>query len=298
VHAAEVILNAGEEPEEKAWTKPASINYVHDAGAAGSWNVDIAAKVQGQPFATLPVSAFARAVVQRDTETKKPVENYVAEIGGKFDLPQLGNTFFIGQGSISYSDKTDFPDQKADCSTTPLPTDCLHQRERSIRPALTVQPFRSSWEDTFAYSDARHVQFIGPSWTHSILPVISIFYDDVLDARRTEGGSESNGGVFGSKASLSAAFSPAVTDYRLIFAGSVQWITAFSRSSRRKSDFAASSVLSVASISYEFGPRTFEGGTGWVPSLGVTYTHGDDPLAGKQDLNNTTLGFQIAYRSQ
>jgi hypothetical protein len=298
VFAAKLTINAGEEPDEKAWTKPASVNYVNNANSNDSWSVDLAAKVEGQPAASLPVTAFLRAVVQRNTETKKPVENYVAEVGGKFDLPQWGNTFLLGQASIAFSDKTNFPDSKADCSITPLPTACIRQRERSIRPAFTVQPFRSSWENTFAYSDSQHTQLVGPTWTHSILPVISLFYDDVLDAKLNGAGVESDGGVFGSKAILGVAFSPKVTNYRLIISGGVQLITAFNRSNRRKADFAASSTLSSASATYEFGPRSFEGGTGWVPSIGVTYTKGDDPLAGKKDIDNVTFGFKITYKSE
>lgn len=298
VFAAKLSINAGEEPDEKAWTKPASVNYVNNADSNDSWNVDLAAKIEGQKHAWVRASPFMRVVVQRNTETKKPVENYVAEVGGKFDLPQLGNTFLLGQTSIAFSNKTNFPDSKADCSITPLPTACIQQRERTIRPTFTVQPFRSSWENTFAYSDSQHTQLVGPTWTHSVLPVISLFYDDVLDAKLNGVGVEPDGGVFGSKAVLGVAFSPRVTNYRLVISGGVQLITAFNRSDRRKTDFAASSTLSTVSVTYEFGPRSFEGGVGWVPSIGVTYTKGDDPLAGKKDIDNVTFGFKIAYKSE
>lgn len=298
-YAADITLNAGEEPEQKAWTQPAAISYINNADSKDAWNIDAALKVTGQAWKTLPVQTFVRGVIQRNTETKKPVENYAAEVGGKFDLYPGEKTWVFGQASIALTDKTNFPDGKADCSVTPLPTACLRQRERTLRPTFTIQPHREPWDRTFATVDSTHDTLVGPSWTRSIVPTLTVFYDDVLDAKLNGVGVEPDGGVLGSKVLLTMAFSPKFTDYHLVLAGSAQWISAFDRSDKRKADFATSSSLFTASATYEFGPRSFEmDSTGWVPSLGVTYTSGDDPLAGKGDLHNVTVGFKITYRSK
>jgi hypothetical protein len=284
--AAKITLNAGEEPDAKAWTQPAAINYVDNPGARASWGVDIAAKVAGQPFPFSAQSMFVRGVLRRNTQTQNEIENYIAELGTKFDLPQSGGTYWLGQASLAYSDKTTFPDP------------AVRERERSLRPTFTIQPFRSGWESTFGFASAAHTELVGPSWTHSFLPVVAIFYDDVLDATLMGNGVEPSGGVFGAKTTLSVAVSPRFAQYRLVFASSLQEITAFSRAARRRKSFDSIDTLMTASVTYEFGPRSFEGGSGWVPSLGITYTHGDDPLAGKLDQDSVILGFKVSYRNE
>ncbi len=298
VVAADITLIAGEEPEQKAWTQPAAITYIDNADSKDVWNVDAALRISGQPFTSLPFSQFVRVVVQRSTETKKPVENYAGEIGGKFDLYPGEKTWIYGQGSIAYADKTNFPDADADCSAIPLPADCLRQRERSIRPTFTVQPFRSNWEKTYAAAGQTNNALIGDGWTYSFLPTISLFYDEVLEAKLNAAGVEPSGGVLGSKVAFDMAVSPRFTDYRLVFASNVQYISAFDRSTKRKDGFAANSTLVTASITYQFGPRAFVETKGWVPSFGLTYKKGDDPLAGKKDLDNVSVGLKITYRSK
>jgi hypothetical protein len=304
---ATIVLNAAEEPETQSWTEPASVNFTDSADAKDSWAVDVAGKYE----AALGQSGnnwFVRGVVQKNTQLKKEVENYAAEIGAKFDLNSESGfgirttTWYLPtKVSLAWTDKTLFPDPKADCAAVPLPVECTKQEEQSLRASFSTLLFRSSFEDVVAWADSTHTSVAGPKsgWTHSLLPTVTVFYDDLIDAKLDAAGVEPDGHVLGAKVVLSAATSPAFSDYRLILSATLQGVFAFERSDRRKANFASDSTLIKLSADYELGQRSYYlPGPGWVPAIGISYTSGDDPLSGKLDQDFVMVGFKVTYRGE
>jgi hypothetical protein len=173
----------------------------------------------------------------------------------------------------------------------------VKQQEESVRVSIATQIFRTPFEKTF-FVNPKTGRPGGAQWTRSIVPVVTLFYDDLLSAKPNAAGVKPDGSVSGGKASLTFAFSPAFSDYRLILSGNLQFIYAFDRANLRRATFARESSLVKASLDYEFGLRSFEQGSGWVPSFGVAYTKGDDPLTGKLDQDDVVVAFKITYRSK
>lgn len=71
----------------------------------------------------------------------------------------------------------------------------------------------------------------------------------------------------------------------------------FDRDEGRRSTFPQSVDLISVSLDYEFGERSFDpDASGWSPSIGLTYTQGEDPLNGRRDQDTLVLALKIAYR--
>lgn len=301
-------MSAGEEPEQKAWTQPASFAYTKTDGKSDSWAIDLAAKIEGQ-VANFPNTFFIRGKVQKNTLEEKETESYGAELGYTFDFdtaghsntsdkPNLDAWYFFGDVTMGYIDKSIFPDPKAICTITPLPVECLDQNERSLRTTVKLMPFRSDWETTF-YVNPQNQKASGPAWTYSVAPIVSIFNDQIIDAKINAAGAKADGGVSGARLEINAALSPRFTNYRLVLRGSYQTVIAFSRDSNRRQGFLASSEFYKLSVDYDLGLRSFEEGvSGWVPTLGVSYVHGDDPLSGRLDQNTLVANLKITYRAR
>ncbi len=303
-------LMGGEEPENKTWNEPASVAFVSNNGKKDSWAVNLAAKVEGQPIPTSTTVLFMRALVEKNTQAKKEVENFGLSAGSKFDWnnandgpgtqgPDRGAIFIFGEPSLGLADKAVFADPKAACGLVNRPPECDKQRETSVRGQLALRFFMSGWENTFFYPDATHASLDGPSWTHSFSPVVTVFYDEILDAKANAAGVKPDGGVSGAKVVLSGAVSPKFTDYRLVLSAKIQFTEAFDRSTLRRAGFQKSATFARIGADYELGNRSFEtASSGWVPAFGITYTKGDDPLSGKTDLDNVTAAFKITYRGK
>jgi len=303
-------LAGGEEPETKTWNEAASVAFVSNNGKKDSWAVNLAAKVEGQPISTSTTVLFMRALIEKNTQAKKEVENFGLSAGSKFDWnnandgpgaegPDTTAIFVFGESSLGLADKAIFADPKAACGSVYRPPECEKQRETSLRGQLALRFFMSGWENTFFYPDATHASLDGPSWTHSFSPVVTVFHDEILDAKVSAAGVKPDGGVTGVKVALGGAVSPKFTDYRLVLSAKIQFTEAFDRSTLRRAGFQKSAKFAKIGVDYELGNRSFEAdSSGWVPAVGITYTKGDDPLSGKTDLDNVTVSFKATYRGK
>lgn len=299
-----IVLNAGEEPQTMTWTQPASLSYTGNSGAPDSWAIDAAGKYQWLPFKMSSHLMFGRVVVQKNTQVKKEIENYVAEYGLLLDLSAGGGETAEGiwslptKVSLAWADKTIFPDAKAVCTASPLPADCVEQEERSLRASASTQFFYPSWERTYATKDGTHTELVHRAWTYSFLPVLGVFYDELLDAKTAPNGVKPDGHVAGAKAVISLAGSPKFTNYRMVLSTTFQEVYAFDRSSGREATFQRESWLVAASLDYELGKRSFfDEDHGWVPTVGVTYKRGDDPLSATLDQDSVMVAFKMTYRA-
>ncbi len=299
-------LSAGEEPKEKAWAQPASVSYTSSRGEKDSWAVDLVGKIEGQPFNSLPNTFFVSGKVLKNTQQSKELQNYGLDVGYSFDFDTAGdqstsntiNTgawYFFNDLSVGYSDKRVFADPKAVCTSDPLPPACLDQDETSLRAVIKFMPFHSKWENTFFVHPTTN-EPEGAPVVYSFSPVISLFRDDIISSKVNSSGVRPDGTVSGVKLELGAAVSPRFTDYRATLRVSYQAITAFDRDPSRRALFERDSEFYKFSIDYDLGLRSFDERGGWVPSFGITYTKGDDPLLGRFDQDTSSVSFKVAYR--
>lgn len=304
---AQVRINAGEEPEQKPWSQPASISYTSVAEGDDSFAIDFAGRVDVQPDRNSTATVFVRAVAQVNTQEKKQVQNFEGQLGYAFDFDtasqgpasdaiDTGAWYFFGDAKLGIQDKTIFADKKADCTVVPLSAECGRQHETNLRGTIQIQPFRSDWEQTM-YQDPETKRWSGLSY--SISPVVSLFYDHVLAAKINASGIRPEGSVYGARIEMNAAFAPGFLDYRAVVRGKVQLTQAFHRAELRREAFEKSAMLYKASLDYELGRRSFDTeGSKWIPAVGVSYTYGDDPLTGKNDQDSFFVGLKVSYKAK
>jgi hypothetical protein len=305
--AQELRINAGEEPEQKPWSQPASISYTSNEDAKDSLAIDIAARLDFQPASTSTGTIFVRGVTQLNTQQKKEVQNFEGQVGYAFDFDtadhgpgtdhiDIDAWYFFGDAKLGIQDKTIFADPKANCTIVPLPAECGKQHETSLRGTVQLQPFLRWWEQTI-YQNPDTGKWNGLSYSFS--PVFGLFYDHILSAKVNASGIEPGGSAAGVKVEMNGAVAPRLFDYRLVFRGKVQWTEAFQRDERRREAFGKSSLLYKVSADYELGRRSFDTeGSKWVPAVGFSYTKGDDPLSGKSDQDAFVIGLKLTFKAK
>ncbi|MBI1196931.1 MAG: hypothetical protein GC203_03635 [Phenylobacterium sp.] len=308
-NAPKFTLNGDEAPKSKPWTEPAAFTYTKDAGDKASVSIDVAGRVDWRlgSVAETTNTGFIRAVAHRNTDKGSQVESYAGEFGMHFEpntVPK-GSTapadfarawYFFNDLSLGYSYKTNFDDEKEGCDGIPRPASCTRSHEGSARLKWTVQPFQAALETVPAFMDGKPTDD-SPALAYSFGPTLTLFSDQVVHAKVDAGGAKPKGNVTGASAGLALAVSPRLFAYRLILRGSVQQTEALERGDRRRAAFPRSSTLGSISIDYELGARSFEEGPAWVPSFGVSYTKGDDPLSGKLDQEQTVVGIKLTYKA-
>ncbi len=300
-----VTVQASEEPEQKPWTQPAQISFSSAKGAKDSWALDAALRGEFSLNDKTDDAVIARAVAQINTAEKSKVQTFQGEVGYSFnygtdtstDAPDLNAFYLYGDVKLGAKDKVIFADSKAICTTVPPPAACGRQHETSFTGTVVLQPFMSSWENTFFLNTDGKPD--GPAFLHSFAPVLTLFYDDVLSAKVNASGIKPNGSVAGTKLEVNTAFSPKFTDYRLLLKASGAWTYAAHRDALRIENFKRSTTMFKLSADYELGQRSFENieSDAWVPAIGVSYNIGDDPLSGKLDQENFTIAFKLTFRA-
>lgn len=300
-----VTLQASEEPEQKPWTQPAQISFSSAKGAKDSWALDAALRGEFSLNDQTDDAVVARAVAQISTAEKSKVQTFQGEVGYSFnygtdtstDAPDLNAFYLYGDIKLGAKDKVIFADPKAVCTAVPLPAACGRQHETSLTGMVVLQPFMSSWENTFFLNTDGEPD--GPALLHSFAPVLTFFYDNVLSAKVNASGITPDGSVAGMKLELNTTFSPKFTDYRLLMKASGGWTYAAHRGALRAENFPRSTTMFKLSADYELGQRSFEyvESDAWVPAIGVSYNIGDDPLSGRLDQENFTIAFKLTFRA-
>lgn len=307
---ATIALNADEAPEKKAWSDPAQIAFTSSDGD-NSWAVDAALRIDKQVAKDTPDTYFLSALVQRNTAEKGQVENYQLKGGYHIESdtipygapPNTPGWYFAIDASLGIGRRTLFAGAEADCTVVPLATECADQRETSLRGAVAIEAWRMTdsgefqSQTTFSQDPATG-KLNGDTLIYSVAPIMTVFHDQVVDAKPNAAGMRATGGAFGMKFDLKAAVSPKFTAYRLILRGSVSQTEALLRSAPRRETFERSSMFLRLSADVELGKRTFEDGIGWIPSVGVSWTKGDDPLSGKRDQDVIVAGFRLSYKGK
>ena len=110
-----------------------------------------------------------------------------------------------------------------------------------------------------------------------------------------DSGEKITGGVGGVQARAGINLSPSFANYRWNFALEGQVIQRLSASNGRKTDFDSTMTLVTASIDYALMDTTLDAKKGFLPSIGIQYTDGEDPLVGRADQDTVVLGLRIRY---
>lgn len=294
-------VNAEDAPKSTPWTEPASIGFKSVEGGDESWNVSVA--VRGQLG-----RGFASAAVIRKTGSSDEQEHYAFKVGASLDYwfrrpagQELDETTVYFDPSIGLTQTTTFAEEDATtCATVPAPPTCRDQRETSVRAELKLQVFRPRWSSAPQWDEGPPSAWTtgGDDFFFDWSPTFTLFHDEVIDAKADAAGLQHDGGVSGLQSSVAGALTPRFWDYRIVLRGSARQLTTLDRSGARRDVFPANAFVWSASVNYEWGVRSFEAGRkGWSPSVGLTYTSGDDPLTGRKDVSDWALLFKISLKS-
>lgn len=316
-----ITLTAQETPTAQPWTKPASLSWIDSSDQAEDrftaegalkigWEVHDADSSPGA--ADLNVFAFGRlvAAVNDQEAVSKRKSTYKAQIGLQFDWLSGGR---ILEGSadpngvggltvhdwsvytdayVSYDQATTFgTPSAAACVANPALAACGDQDQTSYRLVLDILPHRAGWSRG-PYANGPDKEYTGVGYDFS--PKLTVFHDEITDAVLNAANQEIDGGVTGARLTLGGAVTPPLWDYRLAFRAAYQHSWAFRRSAARTPVFSRSAGLFTASIDYEFIPPSEQ--KDWVPSIGISYTSGEDPLEGRKDREDTSLMLRLTYK--
>lgn len=295
--AQSITLTGDEAPSVQPWTEPASVSYVDSSeDTEDRVAVDAALKVSWRAWDTN--TFFLRGVAHLSDQSKKEQEIYKLSGGMHFetDIGVGDNALSLFTDvSLGWASKATFGDPTSPtCVATPALAACGTQRQRSIRFIADFQPWLPGWERTYTVDRTGRT---GDQWAYSFAPQLVLFHDEVTEAVLNTAGQEEDGGVTGAKIMLAFAISPPILDHRLNIRTSFQQIQTFDRSEAREASFSSSTNLFRASVDYELGARSWDTAGGWAPSIGVTYASGEDPLDGRKDKDDVTIGFRLTYRS-
>ncbi|TPW03955.1 MAG: hypothetical protein FD125_1362 [bacterium] len=316
-----ITLTAQETPAAQPWTKPASLSWIDSTDQAEErfnaegalkigWEVyDFAARSGGPDLDATAFGRVVAAVNDQDAVSKRK-STYKGQIGLQFDWLSggrilEGTSVATGSGAYTVHDWSVYADAyvsydqartfgnpaSAACVIDPLLAACGDQDQTSYRLVLDLLPHHRTWSGA-AYANGPDQVFQGISYDFS--PQISLFHDEIINAVLNDANQAIDGGVTGARATVGGVVSPPLWEYRLAFRASYQHTWAFKRSAAREPVFGSSTGLFTASIDYAFiAPANQDG---WVPSIGISYTSGEDPLEGRKDRDDTSLMLRLTYK--
>jgi hypothetical protein len=312
-------LQADSVPSSQPWTEPARFAYTFNKGGQDSYAIDVTGKAMFDLGLATPVFALGELAWHRNNQQKKRQSNFQAATGLHFEFENTpaagpitsrsGLYSVFMDAKVGYSRKAIYADPStAACQSDPDAVFCHTQHLESVRGTLDVSPFFPGFESEQKRKPVGSEtpgRFEGPAVAHSFGIVGTLFGDKILNNKiDPTTGVSIRGAVTGLRGQASIALSPKATNYRLIFRASAQMIHALSRADGR-TDFDPSTHLISASLDYDLGrsslvtkcgeppqpcPPTFR------PAVGVTWTHGSDPLAGREKQRTIVVGLKVSFK--
>lgn len=304
-----LTLAADEAPGDKPWETPAKIAWSSEDGNE-SVAIDAALKTQFRSgLGDSLISVYA--VAHTNDKAKKLQEAFKA--GASLDYDWVIGPAIITpgerdppllrlSGGFAFQRKAIYVEETpASCANNPQQAFCDTQHEESLQTTLEASFLAPEVEEKeyFQGKTADGVPIPGDKmapYLYSVIPTLTVFHDETVSAvANPDTGFKADGGVTGAKFKVKAAVTPNWFGYRLKFEGSFQQMEAFSRSDSRQTLFDRSTNLASASLDYSFAAAWFDKSQGWRPSLGISYTTGADPLAGRADKEQTVIAFKLSY---
>lgn len=287
-----VTLRADSDSTSKLWVQPANFSYAVNTKGRDSFSAAIAATV-GRIFVNeWEVNSKVKWV--RNNQQNKE-QNYLQfGLGVSKDisaagLPDPKKWAFRIDTNISYNKESVFADlSKPLCIAEPSLPLCQTQSKEALRLTAQMSPFKGKWME----SD------IGGAVYYTGVPVFGVFYDEVINNPiNPETGNRITGSVLGGYVGAGAAFSPLYDNFKWIFRLEGKVIQRFSAVVDRKEDFGLTTAYFSASLDYSLsggGLDDFEGGI-FLPSIGIQYKEGQDPLSGRKKQSTVIVGLRLQY---
>lgn len=307
-------VTEADEPKSKAWEKPARIALTIDPDGPDQFSaqINLSAKFNLAPDRPGPrnlVGGYLRW--NRETNADKPQNNF--ELGLSFDhhfdverllgltererttlsiaeLDYLANDVrprrirFDHRVSTGYARTGQYPDlDSATCVATPAAPQCQTQFKESIRTTYAVTMFNPNWS---RWSSERGA--------FSFAPKLQVDHDLLLNSPiNVDTGVEAHGSYLSVLAGLGVTLSPTFLNP----AWEVQASAALRQrihasGSRRPSIEGSAEQFAISATYYFLRPPPTER-TGWRLGIGVTYTHGGDPLTGTPDGDRIVLALRL-----
>jgi hypothetical protein len=178
-----------------------------------------------------------------------------------------------------------------ECTVDDPPKFCRRQFLETARLSVTAAP----WSDLLEAQNA--TEGVGIYWV--LAPTFRLFYDTALnDSVVLSNGTVADGSVFGGAPGVTLAVSPGLFANKWEFAITGQFIEAFSRDQGRAEDFGRSTGLFKTSVQYALADTFIGQGSSvknkWLPTIGLSYTNGGDPLNGR--LSQKTIEFSVQLK--
>lgn len=292
-------VQAEDAPEKKPWTEPALIGFT--SVSDGEDIFDIAIAVKGERPLSDKVGVFTSGALIRRTKPGKEQEFYAFKVGAGLTFSNAGAevqteeearkaiTLYVDP-SLGLTRTTAFADPTAVC-TPPAMATCQDQYETSLRAEVKAQLYLPALSRAPYKTDGQWRAKGGLAYDFG--PTAAISFDQILDAKRDATGAKMEGSVTAGQLGLNGAVTPELFDFRLTLRGAARYFYAFDRSGERAAAYPRDATLWSASLTYEFGVRSFEGRKGWSPSFGIVYTNGEDPTTGRPDSEDVTVALKL-----
>ncbi len=312
-----LTLTGDEAPKVQLWTQPAAVSWV---GSSDDKNdrltLDLAARLQQDLAPSVPdlpifgesVGWFVSGLAHVNDQSKKEQESYKVGIGLSFDrdfvAPDASESeyadalFLQTDFSVAWASKVTFPDLASTaCVADPALATCREQTQQSVRVAADFAFYQRILSISTTRDDDRDGKF-DPGYLAAAIspPLVQIFHDEVIEAVLNTAGVRETGGATGIKLVVGGAVSPSWFHNRLTLKASYQVMYAPWVSTARQESFKETTDLAKISLDFEFGARSWDKGAGWQPSVGVAYSVGEDPLDGRRDTEETTVGLRLTYK--
>lgn len=290
-NAWKISLFGDDAPASTPWTEPASLSATINDDAKDSYAYQFSLKAArhiGGDFFLTPKVKWKRNNQQKSAQNK-----FSTSLGLHWE-PNSGNLDgFIQPWShyvdlaVGYSRKSVFADlTKNGCDTNSTPVFCHTQHEEALEGKVQYSPFHISWEKD---PDGKELAY-------SVIPAVGFFWNDLLNQPvNPETLQALDGSVAGFVASFSAAISPKLYDHRWKVGITAQTRHRLHSSVSRADGFTKSAQLLKISLDYRlYDPVQVS--SGFLPSVGFTYTTGEDPLTGLKKQENLMLALKVAYK--
>lgn len=303
-------LQADAVPTDQPWTEPAKIAYTFNNGGKDSVAIDLSGKgIFDLGFKKDAIFGLLEATFHRNNQQKKEQNNLLLSAGFHYEYdntpdngpigPNNGNFSLWIDGKLGYNRKAVYADpSSSQCVAQPTAVFCKTQHVESIRGTLDFSPHWKALSGSQSYKDESKSDVDGPALAYDFGIGGTLFIDDAINnTTDPTSGKLVTGTVTGARLLTGLALSPKFTKYRLVGRVSAQLVPTFSRQVGRREEWGRTTHLITASLDYDFSDRSVIGGApSFKPSIGITFTDGSDPLAGRKDQSTFVIAFKIAYK--
>lgn len=326
-------ITEAQEPDGKAWEDPARLSFTIDPKGedifSAQINIEIGAKLDRALAFSDPKFKSGRDVSlgsflrwNRESGGDDKQNNF--ELGANIKIGRnLANLYEVDEnfGNLTAEERSDLADARsksidysfsggvgyartasyadvtvAPCDTNPNLLQCRTQHKESVRAKADIALYSPRWHGINRVTDEKSEIVSKPSFAHIFSPKFGLAYDhlinNVIDPKTLI---IQRGGYLSTLAGLKFELSPSFISPRFEFSLDAQVRQALSRSTTRASALDKTAERLELSATYypvlpgEVTESQFRLG------VGVTFTHGHDPLVGEPKGNKIVLALRAGF---